>query len=161
MLFIAMFWNGIVGVFVAVLAGLAPMDTAPHGAAWWGLFVFLIPFEAVGLTLVVGLLAAVVEPFRVTRWGFGRDSVARTTTRAGLPLAWNRRYRHDGLATASVRDEPPRRGSFRAARGEPTGAHNGLLVADEANVEVCTIPGLTLGEARWMKGRLQAAGLVR
>ena len=42
----------------------------------------------------------------------------------------------------------------------PSGTHYGLLVTDGANVEVCTIPGLTLGEARWMKGRLQAARLV-
>jgi len=163
LLFVAVFWNGIVGVFVASLAGLDRAEAAPRDAAWWGLFLFLIPFEVVGLAVVVGLLAAVLDPVRVTRWRFGRDAITRVTTWAGLPLGWSRRFTHAGLATAAVRDDLAPRGPFGlgAAPGIPSGANYGLLVADAANVEVCRIAGLTLGEARWMKGRLQAAGLVR
>ena len=163
LLFVTLFWNGGVGFFVASLAGLGRAEAAPRDAAWWALFVFMVPFEVIGVGLAGGLIAAVLDPVRITRWRFGRDTVSRVTTRAGLPLGWNSRFPHDGLATAAVRDDLKPRGPFglgSASNGVPSGAHYGLLVADEANVEVCTIPGLTLGEARWMKGRLQAARLV-
>jgi hypothetical protein len=164
-LFATLFWNAVVGVFVALLAGLDGAVPAPRdGFLWWFMFVFLIPFEVIGLAMFFGLLAAFLEPVRVTRWRFGRDAVARVTTRAGLPLGWNSRSPHDGLATASVLGDLAPRGllSMETARssGAPTGTRYGLRVADRANVEVCTIPGLTLGEARWIKGRLQAAGLI-
>ena len=164
MLFATLFWNGGVGFFVVSLAGLDRAEAAPRDAAWWALFVFLIPFEVIGVGLAIGLIAAILDPVRVTRWRFGRDAVSRVTTRAGLPVGWNRRYPHDGLAAAAVRDDVKPRGPFGMGIGShvvPTGSDYGLLVADGANVEVCTIPGLTLGEARWMKGILQAAGCVR
>lgn len=158
--FVTVFWNGVFGVFVAVLAGLDRASTSPlDGVVWWGMFLFLIPFEVIGLAMFVGLLTALVEPFRVTRWRFDHDAVARVTTRGGLPLAWNRRYCHGGLARAAVSGELTTRRPFFTVT-TPTGTHYGLVVADAANVEVCTIPGLTLGEAWWFKGRLQAAGLV-
>ncbi len=164
LLFATVFWNGIIGLCVASLAGLTGADAAPRDAAWRVWFVFLIPFEVIGLGLAGGLLAAVLEPVRVTRWRFGHDCVARATTRAGLPLGWNRRFPHDGLGTAAVRDDlkPGEPFGFgRGGDGVPAAADHGLVLSDGADVEVCTIPGLTLGEARWIKGRLQAAGLVR
>lgn len=164
LLFMTVFWNAFVAFCGAHLAGFHRAAAAPRDAGWWALFVFLIPFEVIGAGLAIGLIAAVLDPVRVTRWRFGRDSIARVTTRAGLPVGWNRRFPHDGLATAAVRDDvAPRRpfGLGTASNGVPSGTTYSLLVADEANVEVCTIQGLTLGEARWMKGRLQAAGLVR
>lgn len=163
LLFMTVFWNASVAFFGAHLAGLHRAEAVPRDAGWWALFVFLIPFEVIGVGLAIGLIAAVLDPVRVTRWRFGRDSIARVTTRAGLPVGWNRRFPHDGLATAAVRDNvAPRRpfGLGTASNGAPSGTTYSLLVADEANVEVCTIQGLTLGEARWMKGRLQATGLI-
>ena len=162
LLFITVFWNGIVGVFVAAQLGLDRPEAAPRDFEWWATTLFLAPFVAIGLVIFVGWLAAVTEPFRTTRWEFRRDAVARVTTRAGLPLGWNRRFPHDGLDTAAVRGDLKARGLVHGSvgTGPPTGTEFGLLVTDAANVEVCTIHGLTFGDARWMKGRLQAAGLV-
>ena len=159
LLFVTLFWNGIVGIFIAAQFGVDGGPPQIAAGPWSLMTLFLIPFEVVGLAMFGGLMAALVEPWRVTQWRFGHDAVSRITTRAGLPLAWNRRYRHAGLATAAVRDDLPARRLF-SPDNAPTGTHHGLVVSDAAHAEVCTIRGLTLGEARWMKGRLQAAGVI-
>src|SRR5262249_30281857 len=44
MLFLNLFWNGIVSVFVLTLWGFG-QGPARFSGGWWGLFLFLIPFE--------------------------------------------------------------------------------------------------------------------
>ncbi|MEX2115027.1 MAG: hypothetical protein WD845_17670, partial [Pirellulales bacterium] len=63
LLFINCFWNGIVCVFLGVLWGFMP-GQQPEGFEWLALFLFLIPFEAIGLLMIAGLLVAMLEPVR-------------------------------------------------------------------------------------------------
>ena len=69
---ICLFWNGIVGVFVYVLVtGEAEQDTGGNG--FWFLFFFLIPFEVIGLGLLVAFLAVLVTPLTSRSWTFGSE----------------------------------------------------------------------------------------
>jgi hypothetical protein len=156
--FLGLFWNGIVGVFVGILFGWKPGQPMLQGFEWWGLFFFLLPFEAIGLALIGGLLLEMLEPFRRTRWIIAPTTIEQVTTRLGLPL-WRRgRYPFDRLAEATIRDDL---GSSNTKPTYPTGEQYGLLLSDTDRREICSISGLTLGEARWMKGRLQEYGYVR
>ena len=53
----------------------------PQGVEWWGMFIFLIPFEVVGLVMLLALLGALLEPVRRTTWGFSRNSIKRSRAR--------------------------------------------------------------------------------
>jgi hypothetical protein len=84
LLLVNLFWNGIVSLFVLALLGGMPLGNAaqgqaPQGWEWWGLFVFLIPFEAIGLLMLVGLAFALLEPFRRTHWRLEQQRVVRRT----------------------------------------------------------------------------------
>jgi hypothetical protein len=158
------FWNGIVGVFVGALLGFAPGNPPPAGIPWWGMFLFLVPFEAIGLAMFLALLLALLEPFRITRWTITPDAVEQVTTRLGLPIGWRQRYPCDTLREAAIRDDGKSSWDWSAFHGksaQPTEEQYGLLLVNAAREEVCSIRGLTLGEARWIKGRLQERGYVR
>jgi hypothetical protein len=156
--FLSLFWNGIVGVFVSILFGWRPGKPMPQGFEWWGLFFFLLPFEAIGLALIASLLLEMLEPFRLTRWIIAPTTIEHVTTRLGLPL-WRRgRYPFDRLAEVTIRDDL---GSSNTKPTYPTGEQYSLLLSDANRCEICSISGLTLGEARWMKGRLQESDLLR
>ncbi|REJ75765.1 MAG: hypothetical protein DWQ29_16605 [Planctomycetota bacterium] len=145
LLFINAFWNGIVLVFVLALFGFMPMDEGPEGWEWWGMFVFLIPFEAIGLAMFAGLIAVMLEPFRHTKWCFEQDRIVQRTF---WPLythtkSWNvaeldrlelRRSKSD--SNSSLGDKSP----------------FGLAFVAQANTDLCEIPNLTEGEARWLAG---------
>src|SRR5262249_13157931 len=75
LLFVNAFWNGIVSVFVMTLFGLMPGNNGPQGWEWWGLFVFLIPFEVIGLLMFAALVVTVLEPFRRTAWRFEHERI--------------------------------------------------------------------------------------
>ena len=154
LLFVNLFWNGIVSVFVMVLAGLAPGEQGMQGAAWWGLFFFLIPFEAIGLAMFLGLLAVLLEPLRRTSWTFTRQSIERRSKWLGIGPTrtwWVRQL--DRLQLC--REEPPSRASLGSLSGLPAGTGDGspvcrLVLIDKENREFCSLRGLTLGEARWI-----------
>jgi hypothetical protein len=78
LLFINAFWNGIVSVFVLLLWGILPVNNAPQGWEWWGMFAFLIPFEVIGLAMFVALIMSLLEPFHVVSWRFERDTIGFT-----------------------------------------------------------------------------------
>lgn len=90
LLFINCFWNGIVGVFVGLLLGFSPdgKEQGPKGSEWWFLFLFLIPFELVGLALIAGLIAALAEPVRRTSWTFARNAVRYRFSYLGIGRTW-------------------------------------------------------------------------
>ena len=153
--FINVFWNGIVSVFVGVLWGLPPINNPPVGVAWWGLFVFLIPFEAVGLIMVGALLAALLEPVHRTVWIFARQGIEHRT--AWLGLGPRRTWEVMSLGRIDLRRETKafRRGFSGGApslttASDGTGRNYRLSFVDRSNTELCSIKGLTEGEARWI-----------
>ncbi len=148
------FWNGIVSVFVMVLYGLMPINNPPQGGQWWAMFVFLIPFEAIGLAMFAGLLLVLAEPLRRTVWRFEYDRiVGRTSWRiCGFSRGWDvlaldrlelrRRGRQDQQGKANVK-------LMTDLNGERTFE---LVLVSADNVDLCRIESLTEGEARWMAG---------
>ena len=99
LLFINCFWNGIVGVFVLALCGIGP--PVPAGAMWWGMLVFLIPFEVIGLVMFAALFVAVLEPIRTTTWRFGSNSIDNRWAWPGIGRS--RTYPIDGLERIELR----------------------------------------------------------
>lgn len=157
MLFVTLFWNGIVSVFVAVLLGLMPGEGAPEGAAWWFLFLFLIPFELVGLALIAGLAATIAAPFRREVWKFGRSEITHRVTCFGFGRTRSFEPPRDGRIEAMPMtvssDESPSLGS-RTDDGSPlpvaVTARFQVQIIDPRDVEVCTIASLTDLESRWI-----------
>ncbi len=152
LLFVNAFWNGIVSVFLLALFGFMPLNNAPAGWGWWGMFVFLIPFEVIGLAMFAGLVLTVLEPWRRTTWRFGEESIARQ-------LSWPvYRFARSWIVPRFDRLELRRldANSIRSARipvatidsaDSPSFA---LAIVSSDNVDVCEIKSLTEGEARWM-----------
>jgi hypothetical protein len=152
LLFVNAFWNGIVSVFLMVLFGLMPGDAAPQGAEWWGLFVFLIPFEAVGLAMFVALIVMLLEPFRRTIWRFERHSIVHQ-------VRWpvyrrTRSWAVDNLDRLELRGGEASSGKARKRSGVRSmqsneGSFDLAFIAND-NVDLCVISDLSEGEARWM-----------
>ncbi|MBN2581270.1 MAG: hypothetical protein JXB10_19980 [Pirellulales bacterium] len=145
LLFINLFWNGIVSVFVGVLLGVAPMDNPVPDAMWWCLFFFLIPFEVIGAIMFFGLLIHLFEPVRRTRWTFGRGEIQCRWTWLGIGL--RRRYEFLGLDRLEI-SESVKKYTLSSPTGKEPGHRLKLIDAD--NVELCSINKLTEGEARWI-----------
>ncbi len=154
---VSAFWNGIVSVFIfAGLLGMLPGGHAVHGPEWLGLFLFLIPFELIGLFLIGAVLFHVIEPLRVTRWTL--DTLGVTCRVSWLGLGWRRfqpiaqldrveihrvRYKDRMLkfrfAPCSSRDKVPQ-----------TSDNFSLLFFAPDGKEVAGIHDLTRGEAVWI-----------
>lgn len=155
LLFINAFWNGIVSVFIGVLFGWMP-GQAPQGAMWWGLGVFLVPFEVIGLCILVALIAALLEPVRVTRWRISGSRIEHGIRRLGLGRSWT--YDFDRLERIDVvppdEDDGNRRWSFPGTleAWNTDDLRWELVLVGRDGAEVCTIPKLSQGEAEWMRG---------
>ncbi|MFO0913614.1 MAG: hypothetical protein U0795_11705 [Pirellulales bacterium] len=149
LLFATLFWNGIVSVFVLLLLGVMPTDKPPQGKEWWGLFFFLIPFELIGLVLLLAFLSVVLAPWRKTRWRFDRDQLVRLSSL----LAFQRTKTWP--LTSPVRLELRSGPDVSLRRSQPTlGSHadsswSVVLVAEDGT-DVCAIEELTEGEGRWI-----------
>lgn len=147
--FMCTFWNGVVSVFICVLWGIMP-GAPPEGFEWWGLFVFLIPFEVIGLVMVVGLILALLEPVRTTSWTFSGDHIRCRIAWLGL-FGWSWNYASPDYGSLKVIDKQTDPKQFvPTTPGETAGMQYALVVVDPLNVEICTLPRLSLGEARWM-----------
>src|SRR5262249_45091033 len=90
--FFALFWNGVVGVFVATGLGLisVKMEEGPGGAmspGAWGYWLFLTPFILIGLLLI---LCVLWSAFGREEWRLGRNQVE--VHRAIPGRSWVRRY---------------------------------------------------------------------
>lgn len=121
LLFINAFWNGIVSVFIASL--ILPEAKGPQGAEWWGLFFFLIPFEAIGLVMFLALLAVLAEPLRKSSWRFGRQEIEKRT--AWLGLGPRQTWWVDRLDRLELRDAEGKVRRFLAARMKSGAAPRG------------------------------------
>lgn len=163
LLMVNAFWNGIVVIFLGVLFGFAPggvngQAAAPDGWGWWGLFLFLIPFEVVGLALFIALLLEFLEPVRHTVWEFAADQVRRRVTRLGFGRT--RYFEVPAYGSTVVRDDlgksrwtmVNRMANNQEIENDPI---YGVLVADSERREICTLHGLSLGEARWVSDKLR------
>ena len=153
--FINAFWNGGVSVFVFVLCGGTPIENPPQGAVWWGLFVFLIPFEVIGLLMFVGFLAALLQPVHRTVWRFTRRGIDCRLTWLGVGPHWT--WEVESLNRIELRQDTKRgrRGSPCEAQSLSAVLHGEgrcyrLSLVDGSNTELCSISALTEGEARWI-----------
>jgi hypothetical protein len=152
LLFINLFWNGIVSVFVMVLCGLMPGNNAPQGVEWWGLFFFLIPFEAIGLVMFVLLVITMFEPWRTTIWRFESQ---RIVSRMCWPVyCFTRGWDISHLDRLELRRRSA--GNSRRIRLSKNSTDAAgetpfdLAIITLENVDLCEIDCLTEGEARWM-----------
>jgi hypothetical protein len=69
---VALFWNGIVSVFLLAGCLRRPLEEAPRGAmapGAWGFWLFLTPFILIGLALIAAFFVAALthEEWRVRR----------------------------------------------------------------------------------------------
>ncbi len=151
LLFVNCFWNGIVSVFVGVLWGFMP-GQQPQGLEWLMLFLFLIPFEAIGLVLIAALLFALLEPVRRRTWQFEPGLITYRQTWLGVGPRWA--YPFEALARI---DLGRRRGLLSrfgvhetADEARHSDAPCAMVLVKPDNTELCAIDGLTEGDARWM-----------
>jgi hypothetical protein len=147
-LFINAFWNGIVAVFVYQLWFGDPKQIE-QGFGWWGMFFFLIPFEVIGLVMFVYLLSELFAPFRRTEWRFADAMLHRRTTWFGVGP--RRADWLDSLERIELRQVKKRKWIRSSGNdSEEQQGKYGLCLIDRRNTEICTLDGLTEGEARWM-----------
>lgn len=170
--FLALFINGIVGVFAKQLYWPDAGDEM-YGIEWLYRFVFLIPFELVALAALLFWLFVVIEPVRVRSWRVHAERIVWKF--AWLGIGFRRTYRFDRIERLEVRRVKPwnpkakvtesvgepneaqsKRVKFSAAaltapQGSPTYE---VVFVDGANHDAAKIEGLTLGEACWMADSL-------
>ncbi|MBL9125375.1 MAG: hypothetical protein JNG90_17185 [Planctomycetaceae bacterium] len=158
LLFINCFWNGIVGVFVLVLLGVMP-GNGPQGWERVGLGIFLIPFEAIGLAMFVGLVLVVLEPVRRLAWRFGAHAIECRLSWLGVGRTW--KYAFEKLSRLEIQPAEPSKSSFQRKMATPaigtndTSWQHALRFVDSENRVLCEVDTLTEGEARWMADRVR------
>ncbi|MGD9647615.1 MAG: hypothetical protein AB7U73_18015 [Pirellulales bacterium] len=151
-LFLNCFWNGIVSVFLLPALGLA--DNGPQDWERIQLLLFLIPFELVGLLMMVVLAIAIAEPLRSITWRF-------TPTDLKCELQWRELGRRWSYAIKGLsRIELDRKTDAKRKLSDHFKQPNLVFTNDECpyrlsfvdrdNAEVCEIAGLSEGEARWI-----------
>lgn len=172
LLFINCFWNGITGVFVASLWGFAPdgqnAPRPPDGWGWWGMFLFLLPFEIIGLVAFTLLVGVLLEPLRRSRWTLGRSSVSYRWSYLGLGRTWTYEVREldrlelrkrwagkedDSEGKASkTEDEDEAQDQEAVEKGFVSGTdiRFHLALIDREGKGLCQIEHLSLGEACWI-----------
>jgi hypothetical protein len=136
--FACLFWDGIVGVFVLQL--LKNFQ--------WFLFFFLIPFEAVGLALVAGWLAALLAPFRAERWVIGPGELMSRFSVLGM----GRTRRVEAAEVGRVELRKNACGLRWHARDAEGNTPYSLGFVSRDGRDLLAIDDLTEGEARWVGG---------
>lgn len=151
LLFINLFWNGIVAVFVMTLFNGMGMP----GIGWWGEFVFLIPFEVIGMLMFLALAFTVLEPFRRTLWRFDNSGIQCRLSWLGIGRTW--RYPFEQLdrielqrSTQMNNADANQQNMVSSCPWRPNDGRFGLSFVAPGDDEACAINGLTEGEARWI-----------
>jgi hypothetical protein len=134
--FVALFWNGLTGVFLLQV----------FKESQWLPFLFLIPFEVIGLCLCLAWLAVLTAPFRVETWSASPGEII--TRFSVLGVGRTRRYQTDRLGRIELRRLP---GDPRPQAETPYS----LGLVDREGNDLLVIAGLTEGEARWLGGELR------
>jgi hypothetical protein len=147
------FWNGITGIFVYNLFWGGPADK-PQGFEWYEQFLFLIPFEIVGLVMLSGMLLVALEPVRVWSHCFSTTNVRECLTWLGVGRC--KTYDLSLLDRIEVRRIPyaiaklPKRLNL-ATLWTPAGSPAfSVVIVEMGNREVCSLDGFTFGEACWL-----------
>ena len=140
-LFLVLFWDGIVAVLLLDL----------RDKFEWGQFLFLIPFEVVGLGMFACLVVVLLAPFRLERWEAGAWGIARRASLFGI----GRTTTHEASEVAAIE---LRRGDAKGSKKRSLAesmqvadedAPYRLAVLDPSGHDLFTIRNLTEGEARW------------
>jgi hypothetical protein len=169
LLFVNLFWNGAISVFVLFLFGLGPTDmdgdggqqnAPPEGLEWWGLALFLTPFVAIGCGMFISLLAALASGLRHTLL---RLEPQRIELESRWPLLRRRKswtvMRFDRLELRSpITDTAAPSGSIFASL-DADERRFALAIVSEKNEDLCVLDRLTAGEARWIAHVLLAERL--
>lgn len=111
----------------------------------------------VGSAVVALFVYQLRNPFRVTRWRVTETGTERRGRCLGVTTT--RRFRQDSLRQLVLVDAPPMRMSGKAhARSRACRDRTAYQISarDRSGSESWRIRGLTLGEALWIKGRIQA-----
>ena len=141
-LFINLFWNGVVSVFVYQLF---------FGDMPWGmrvfLAVFLIPFEVIGAAMLLALVAALLGPLLRETWQFERD-VARWRITA-IFLRWSRRWPMHDVTQLHISKDDGKGLSARMTTNDEDGKVR-LKFVDADNRERFAMTDLSRGEAKWL-----------
>ena len=155
-LFTAIFWNGVVSIFVLILFGVIETEQQPQGNEWWVMFVFLIPFVACGLYLIVGVLDNILEWFRITTWRLAHGEAEFRTVRLFARTARHTLTGWNSLAVClpegeEVKPELIAEGNHDAIR-EFYNACDSWQVAffNAAGERLMAIENLHKPEAQWM-----------
>jgi len=136
-LFICAFWNGIVSIFVLNLFGVIP-GGVKNGFAWWVQFLFLIPFEVIGVVLFVAVLGSLFAAWGTEKWIFTRNEIRKESKSLGIRTT----KRFDVSLAAKLEIEPD--GLFFVSDG-----------GEEEEKTLCEIPLASQAEARWLAARFQ------
>jgi hypothetical protein len=149
LLFINVFWNGIVTGYIMFLLGVVPAKTPlPSGLAWWGLL---------AIAAIFMLAMALFEPLHQTRWTLKQDSISLRHAWFGVGRQWQwpiirldkLQMRHYANSTYAPRFIHWMRGLILTE-----GAFS-LHFLDRDKQESCEIRNLTEGEARWIKHTIE------
>ena len=150
LLFVNLFWNGIVSVFVMGLFGGMKGEEVLEGLEWWGMFVFLIPFEVIGLSMFGRLIFVLAEPFRRTCWRFERYQITRHIQ---WPLIKrSKTWIVEQLDRIELRsgDAEEENQTITSTLSSNSTNESGLAFVSDDNADLCTFDDLTQGEALWI-----------
>jgi hypothetical protein len=145
MTFLNLFWNGLIANFLLQLA--RHFD--------WFVFLFLIPFEVVGIFLVVAWLSALTLPWQRWEWSFDPTTI---TARVSI---WG--FGHTRHYDALCLDQIERRNGTQCRRWlpprvlteDPEDRSFSLGIVDGDGRDIFAIVDLTKGEARWIEYELR------
>lgn len=140
MSFFCLFWNGIVGVFALQLCDQFR----------WFLFLFLIPFAAIGLAIFWGWCLTAIAPFLEETWAIGRGEIIARSLAFGLGTS--RRLSTDDVGSLELRKTPASKVKEESPHIPQEEQPYRLGFIGHDGRDLLVIRGLTLGEARWMGG---------
>lgn len=135
-LFLCCFWNGIVSIFLLSLFGVIPSKNPVEAGEFWFVFVFLIPFELIGLGFIWGVLCALFAGWSQERWTLTRDEI-----RFEKKLFGFKKVKRFDVSRAEKLEI------------EPTGLWFVAGEKEEDEETLCEIPLWSLEEARWLAAR--------
>ena len=153
-LFVCLFWNSIVSLFVLQFFGFLP-DSPQSGTDRWFLALFLTPFVIVGLGMVGILAYVLMEPFRRTRLEVSLNEISYGSRWFGLGRS--RHYEIDSVNNLKVQTRRASESKFQGvtmSMQTTASQQHELHFSGEGKSPTLIIKRLTEGEAHWMASRI-------